>query len=84
MFWHKDNGKDFVSSSLQAEISVSLGGLDMLRGDYSDALHLDEVSFKATGSLCARTEKSPFIQSSSYTAYTVKEIEMPPYSVIVN
>lgn len=38
MFWHKDDGKVFVSSSFQAEISGCLGGLDMLQGDYTDAL----------------------------------------------
>lgn len=37
MFWHKGDGKAFVSSSLQAEISGSLRDLDMLQGDYANA-----------------------------------------------
>lgn len=59
MFWYKDDGKVFVSSSFQAEISGRLGGLDMLQGDYTDALAYMNIFLRQLD-LCVPKLKTSF------------------------
>lgn len=56
MFWHKDDGKVFVSSSLQAEIS---GSLSILPGDYAGALTYMNFLLKQLD-LCVPKKKNSF------------------------